>query len=89
MGDEGCAGFGGFRRVSAGFAGFRRTPALGKYTPTTSKFIPGPPNRGAVCACYGSLTIPLTFPAAVPEIPAANVDKAAAYYVDTLGFTFD
>jgi hypothetical protein len=29
----------------------------------------------------------MTFPAPVPEIPAANVDKAAAYYVDTLGFT--
>jgi hypothetical protein len=32
----------------------------------------------------------MTFPAAVPEIPAANVEKAAAaYYVDALGFTFD
>ena len=31
----------------------------------------------------------MTFPAPVPEIPAANVDKAAAYYVNTLGFTFD
>ncbi len=31
----------------------------------------------------------MTFPAAVPEIPAANVDKAAAYYVNTLGFTLD
>ena len=31
----------------------------------------------------------MTFPAPVPEIPAANVDKAAAYYVKTLGFTFD
>jgi uncharacterized glyoxalase superfamily protein PhnB len=31
----------------------------------------------------------MTFPAAVPEIPAANVDKSAAYYVNTLGFTFD
>jgi hypothetical protein len=31
----------------------------------------------------------MTFPAPVPEIPAANVDKAAAYYVDTLGFTID
>jgi uncharacterized glyoxalase superfamily protein PhnB len=29
------------------------------------------------------------FPAAVPEVPAANVDKAAAYYVDSLGFTLD
>ena len=27
----------------------------------------------------------MPFPAAVPEIPAANVDKAAAYYVNTLG----
>lgn len=31
----------------------------------------------------------MTFPAPVPEIPAANVDHAAAYYVNTLGFTFD
>ena len=31
----------------------------------------------------------MTFPAPVPEIPAANVDKAAAYYVNALGFTFD
>jgi catechol 2,3-dioxygenase-like lactoylglutathione lyase family enzyme len=31
----------------------------------------------------------MTFPAAVPEIPAADVDKAAAYYVNTLGFTLD
>ena len=31
----------------------------------------------------------MTLPAAVPEIPAANVDIAAAYYVKTLGFTFD
>jgi catechol 2,3-dioxygenase-like lactoylglutathione lyase family enzyme len=31
----------------------------------------------------------MTFPSAVPEIPAADVDKAAAYYVDTLGFTLD
>jgi len=29
------------------------------------------------------------FPAPVPEVPAANVDKAAAYYVNTLGFIFD
>jgi uncharacterized glyoxalase superfamily protein PhnB len=33
--------------------------------------------------------IDTAFPAPVPEIPAANVDKTAAYYVDTLGFTFD
>jgi len=31
----------------------------------------------------------MTFPAAVPEIPVASVDAAAAYYVNTLGFTFD
>ena len=29
------------------------------------------------------------FPQAVPEIPVGNVDTAAAYYVKTLGFTFD
>ena len=32
---------------------------------------------------------PMTLPAPVPEIPAANVEAAAAYYVHTLGFTFD
>lgn len=38
----------------------------------------------------GSATVnPMTFPGAVPEIPAANVDKAAAYYVSALGFTLD
>jgi hypothetical protein len=31
----------------------------------------------------------MKLPAAVPEIPAADVDKAAAYYVNTLGFTLD
>jgi uncharacterized glyoxalase superfamily protein PhnB len=31
----------------------------------------------------------MTFPAPIPEIPAANVDQAAAYYVNTLGFTCD
>ena len=31
----------------------------------------------------------MTLPAPVPEIPAANVDKAAEYYVHNLGFTFD
>jgi uncharacterized glyoxalase superfamily protein PhnB len=31
----------------------------------------------------------MTFPAAVPEIPAANVDRAADYYVNILGFTLD
>jgi uncharacterized glyoxalase superfamily protein PhnB len=31
----------------------------------------------------------MTLPAPVPEIPAANVDKAAAYYVNALGFTID
>jgi len=29
----------------------------------------------------------MMFPAAVREIPAANVDKAAAYYFNSLGFT--
>lgn len=31
----------------------------------------------------------MIFPAAVPEIPSADVDASAAYYVDTLGFTLD
>jgi uncharacterized glyoxalase superfamily protein PhnB len=31
----------------------------------------------------------MTLPGAVPEIPAADVDQAAAYYVETLGFTLD
>ncbi len=31
----------------------------------------------------------MTFPASVPEIPATDVDQAAAYYVDALGFTLD
>jgi catechol 2,3-dioxygenase-like lactoylglutathione lyase family enzyme len=29
------------------------------------------------------------FPQAVPEIPVRNVDAAARYYVDVLGFSFD
>jgi len=29
------------------------------------------------------------FPKAVPEIPVRDVDKAAAYYVSVLGFSFD
>ena len=29
------------------------------------------------------------FPQAVPEIPVSNVDQAAAYYVNVLGFSFD
>jgi hypothetical protein len=29
------------------------------------------------------------FPQAVPEIPVSNVDKAAEYYVNALGFSFD
>lgn len=33
------------------------------------------------------MNLTMTFPAAVPEIPAANVDQAAAYYINTLGFT--
>jgi len=31
----------------------------------------------------------MAFPAAVPEIPAADVDAAARYYVNNLGFTLD
>jgi uncharacterized glyoxalase superfamily protein PhnB len=31
----------------------------------------------------------MTLPPPVPEVPVANVDQAAAYYVNTLGFTFD
>jgi uncharacterized glyoxalase superfamily protein PhnB len=31
----------------------------------------------------------MTIPPAVPEIPVANIDIAAAYYVNALGFTFD
>jgi len=31
----------------------------------------------------------MTFPAPVPEIPVANVDEAAAYYVRALGFAVD
>src|SRR5687768_2822015 len=31
----------------------------------------------------------MIFPAPVPEIPVANVDNAAAYYVNALGFTID
>ena len=31
----------------------------------------------------------LHFPPAVPEIPVSNVDKAAEYYVNALGFSFD
>ena len=31
----------------------------------------------------------MIFPPALPEIPVASVDKAAAYYVKKLGFTVD
>jgi predicted lactoylglutathione lyase len=30
-----------------------------------------------------------TFPGAVPEIPVADIDRAAGYYQDQLGFTLD
>jgi uncharacterized glyoxalase superfamily protein PhnB len=40
-------------------------------------------------SCYDQPSSPMKFPAPVPEIPAANIDQAAAYYVNTLGFTFD
>ena len=33
--------------------------------------------------------MPTQFPQAVPEIPVSHVEKAAAYYVDVLGFSFD
>ena len=33
--------------------------------------------------------MPAPFPAAIPEIPVANLGTAAAYYVNILGFTFD
>jgi hypothetical protein len=39
--------------------------------------------------CYDDLDNPMTFPAPVPEIPVASIDKAATYYVNKLGFTFD
>jgi len=29
------------------------------------------------------------FPQAVPEIPVSNIDRAAEYYVNVLGFSFD
>jgi uncharacterized glyoxalase superfamily protein PhnB len=46
--------------------------------------------RGWVFRTQGRATFPrMKFPAAVPEIPAANVDRAAAYYVNSLGFTLD
>lgn len=31
----------------------------------------------------------MQFPKAVPEIPVSNVEKAAEYYVNVLGFRFD
>jgi uncharacterized glyoxalase superfamily protein PhnB len=31
----------------------------------------------------------MTLPAAVPEVPAANVDRAVDYYVNNLGFSLD
>jgi uncharacterized glyoxalase superfamily protein PhnB len=43
----------------------------------------------AACPRYDEPRNPVTFPAPVPEIPAANVDQTAAYYVGTLGFTLD
>jgi predicted lactoylglutathione lyase len=33
--------------------------------------------------------MPTHFPQAVPEIPVSDVEKAAAYYVEALGFSFD
>src|SRR6266480_7922275 len=40
----------------------------------------------AASSCYDS---PRDVPCCRPRDPAASVDKAAAYYVNTLGFTFD
>jgi uncharacterized glyoxalase superfamily protein PhnB len=54
----------------------------------STPLIPGP-SKPRARWCYDEPNNPMTFPAPVPEIPAANVDKAAAYYVNTLGFTFD
>jgi uncharacterized glyoxalase superfamily protein PhnB len=31
----------------------------------------------------------MQFPQAIPELPVSNVDAAAKYYVEMLGFTFD
>lgn len=31
----------------------------------------------------------VSFPMAVPEIPVSNVEKAAEYYMNALGFSFD
>lgn len=33
--------------------------------------------------------MPIAFPAAVPEIPVRDIDVAAEYYVQALGFTLD
>lgn len=41
------------------------------------------------CPCYDDPKNAMTFPVPVPEIPAAHVDTAAAYYVKILGFTLD
>src|SRR3954469_9685238 len=30
-----------------------------------------------------------SFPEAVPEVPVSNIEKAAEYYVNVLGFRFD
>jgi uncharacterized glyoxalase superfamily protein PhnB len=38
---------------------------------------------------YPILECEMTFPAAIPEIPAASIDQSAAYYVKVLGFTLD
>jgi catechol 2,3-dioxygenase-like lactoylglutathione lyase family enzyme len=38
---------------------------------------------------YSEVDHLMTFPAAVPEISSADVDKSAAYYVNILGFTLD
>src|SRR4051794_11353370 len=37
----------------------------------------------------GQVCMLTQFPSAVPEVPVSNVDKAAEYYVNVLGFNFD
>ena len=57
------------------------------YGPDSTLLIPEPAKPRARATMNPNNA--MTFPAPVPEIPAANVDQAAAYYVNTLGFTFD
>src|SRR5260370_435824 len=46
--------------------------------------------KGRLAPNLGKLeNVLMHFPQAVPEIPVSNVDKAAEYYVNVLGFHFD